>query len=203
MYVPNCYLLVASKSGFEMDKRATGCNCWGLQWSPTLQIGIVRSRYFSVGKVLLVNKRFKRTVRGWAMTSLSAANFKTYALGILAFLSLPSTPVVILLESSLPQWAPSFHNKMSCRCLSPLPVPTFKAFLFKLLNYYSQCTGHLSVNNWRHFTERILKVSQQRGSTPPLPPQKLLLIEQFIKVLLFHSIILVEFYSKINVLFQK
>lgn len=37
------------------------------------------------------------------MTSLSAANFKTYALGILAFLSFLSTPVVILLVSSLPQ----------------------------------------------------------------------------------------------------
>lgn len=164
-------------------------------------MGIGHSRYFSVGKVLLVNKRFKRTVRGWAMTSLSAANFKTYASGILAFLSLLSTPVVILLVSSLPQWAPRFHNKMSWRCLPPLPAPTFKALLFELLNYYSQCAGHLSVSNWGHFTERILKVSQQRGSPPP-PPQKLLLTEQFIKVLLFaHYFGWVLF--KINVFFQK
>lgn len=60
---------------------------------------------------------------------------------------------------------------MSWRRLPPLPAPTFKALLFELLNYYPQRAGHLSVSNRGHFTERILKVSQQRGSPPSATPK--------------------------------
>lgn len=68
--------------------------------------------------------------------------------------------------------------------------PAFKALLFRLLNYYSQCAGHLSVSNWRHFTERILKVSQLSGDRLFW---KHLLSGQFIKALLFHSLLRVSF----------
>lgn len=40
MYVPNCQLLVASNPGFEMDKRATGCNCLGYSGRPHCKWGL-------------------------------------------------------------------------------------------------------------------------------------------------------------------
>lgn len=78
--------------------------------------------------------------------------------------------------------------------------PAFKALLFRLLNYHSKRAGQLSVSNLRHFTEKILKVSQLSGGRLF---QKHLFTGQFVKVLFFHSLFLVEFYlKKISAFFQ-